>query len=127
VSAERRIAAVLGALAVAAGAFGAHGLAGHVPPERLDTWKTAAAYQLAHSIVLLVLAERRHRLPFVLFTVGIVLFSGSLYALVLLDQPLLGAITPLGGVAFIIGWLTTMRGADPASGTKPRANGHDGA
>jgi uncharacterized membrane protein YgdD (TMEM256/DUF423 family) len=108
-----RLAAVLGALAVAAGAFGAHGLKDHVTAERLATWHTASTYHLVHAVVLLALAlaPTPRRLSAGLFTAGIFLFSGSLYALVLLDQPMLGAITPLGGLAFIAGWLNLARSA----------------
>lgn len=94
-----RIGPALAALAVAFGAFGAHALADN---PRLDTWKTGALYHLVHAVALclpnLPTATRR------LLTAGIVLFSGSLYLLVLLDLPVLGAITPLGGVSFIAGW-----------------------
>ncbi len=97
----RRIGAVIAAIGVAAGAFGAHALGEH---PRLETWKTAAHYQLLHGIALclpgLPLATRT------LLLVGTILFAGSLYLLVLLDQPWLGAVTPLGGVALIAGWLT---------------------
>jgi uncharacterized membrane protein YgdD (TMEM256/DUF423 family) len=107
----KRVAGILGALAVAMGAFGAHGLRARVPPERLDTWETAASYHLLHAVVLLVLAyaPTPRRLSFALFTMGILIFSGSLYSLVLLDLPWLGAVTPLGGVAFILGWLSLAR------------------
>lgn len=96
----RQVAGTIGALGVAAGAFGAHALQTH---PRIDVWKTAALYQMFHAVVLVVpaipVATR------VLFTAGVVVFSGSLYALVLLDEPWLGAITPIGGVSFIAGWL----------------------
>ncbi|HLT46555.1 MAG TPA: DUF423 domain-containing protein [Rubricoccaceae bacterium] len=105
------LGAVSGALAVAAGAFGAHALEGAVAAERLATWATAAHYHLAHALALvaagLVAAHRPGRLVRAagwLFLAGTVLFAGSLYALVLLDLPALGAVTPLGGVAFIAGW-----------------------
>lgn len=106
-----RIAGVFGALAVALGAFGAHALRDHVTAERLVTWSTATHYHLVHAVVLLVLASlpAPRRLTFTLITAGIVLFSGSLYALVLLDLPILGAVTPLGGVAFISGWLSLLK------------------
>lgn len=114
-----RVVAVLGALAVAAGAFGAHALRDAVTPERLATWQTGASYHLVHAVVLLVLASRPapRRLPFALLATGVVLFSGSLYALVLLDAPRLGMITPLGGVAFIAGWLSLLGGVE----TRPSA------
>ncbi|HEX8384625.1 MAG TPA: DUF423 domain-containing protein, partial [Rubricoccaceae bacterium] len=103
-------AAVSGALAVATGAFGAHGLRDLVAPERLDVWQTGAAYHLAHALAGLfaALAGQASRWGCragALFLAGTALFSGSLYALVLLDAAWLGAVTPLGGVALIAGWL----------------------
>ena len=103
-------AGVSGALAVALGAFGAHGLADAVSPERLATWRTASSYHLAHAVALAVVALAIRagwsaRASGVLFVVGTVLFSGSLYLLVLLEMPILGAVAPIGGVAFITGWL----------------------
>lgn len=102
-----RITGLVGALAVGAGAFGAHGLRDLVTPERLQTWQTAAQYHLVHAVVLLVLVARAEpaRLAASFILAGVLLFSGSLYALVAFDQPWLGAITPLGGVSFIIGWI----------------------
>lgn len=96
----RQAAGTIGALGIAAGAFGAHALGEH---PRIDTWKTAALYQVFHAIVLVVPA-----LPIatrILFASGVVLFSGSLYGLVLLDQSWLGVVTPLGGLSFIAGWI----------------------
>jgi len=112
---EKRTVVALGAtlagLAVAAGAFGAHALKEAVSPERLDVFDTAVRYQMMHALALLLLAalsddrlERPLRLAAALFVTGIVLFSGSLYALVLADLPALGAVTPLGGVLFLVGW-----------------------
>ena len=103
-------AAISGALGVAAGAFGAHALRAMVTPERLETWRTGASYHQLHAAVgvLAALMGRESlwaRRAAVLFLAGTVLFAGSLYALVLLDVPWLGAVTPLGGVAFIAGWL----------------------
>ena len=99
-------------LAVAAGAFGAHALAEAVPPNRLATFETAARYEMVHALALVLVgvlierrADRRYRWAGWLFLVGTVLFSGSLYLLVLTDTPWLGAVTPFGGVAFIGGWL----------------------
>lgn len=104
-----RLAAVLGALAVAAGAFGAHALADHVTEARLETWRTAAHYHLLHAVMLAFVSTlERPKLPTILFTAGIVIFSGSLYLLVLLDMGILGAITPIGGVCFISGWLSLL-------------------
>lgn len=105
-------AALLGAAAVVLGAFGEHALASMVTAYRLDTWSTAVDYHLAHALVLLVLGLNRremntlwHRLSCWLFLAGIAVFSGSLYLLVLTDTPVLGAVTPIGGVLLIAGWL----------------------
>jgi uncharacterized membrane protein YgdD (TMEM256/DUF423 family) len=104
--------ALLGAIAVMAGAFGAHALEGRVTPERLQTFETAARYQMVHALALFAVAWATTQWPAattswagILFLVGVVLFSGSLYALVLTDTAWLGAITPFGGVALIAGWL----------------------
>lgn len=106
--------ALSAAFAVAAGAFGAHGLREAVTPDRLATFETAVRYQIYHALALLVVGllverdregERRLRWAGGLFLAGTVLFAGSLYVLVLTDTPWLGAVTPLGGVAFIAGWL----------------------
>ena len=97
----RHAAGTLGAFGIAAGAFGAHALLNH---PRIDTWKTAALYHVFHSIVLVVPGlQQRTRW---LFISGILVFSGSLYALVLFDEPRLGAITPIGGLLLIAGWLS---------------------
>ncbi|MFZ5724292.1 MAG: DUF423 domain-containing protein [Pseudomonadota bacterium] len=104
--------AVSGALAVMAGAFGAHGLKARLAPELLATWNTAAEYHMYHALALLlagVLAAAQPQLslngPGAAFLAGIVLFSGSLYVLALGGVKILGAITPFGGLAFIVGWL----------------------
>jgi uncharacterized membrane protein YgdD (TMEM256/DUF423 family) len=99
-------AAFLGATAVAAGAFGAHALADGIPPERLETWRTAAAYQLVHAVLLAALAVNGDPRPWArrLLTGGVLVFAGTLYLLVLLDLPVLGAVTPLGGASLIAGW-----------------------
>ncbi len=98
-------------LAVILGAFAAHTLEGRVVPERIDAFETGARYQMYHALALLVLAWAVREWPVwqthwagYLFLTGMVLFSGSLYALVLTDTPWLGAVTPFGGVAFIAGW-----------------------
>jgi uncharacterized membrane protein YgdD (TMEM256/DUF423 family) len=98
-------------VAVAAGAFGAHGLEGRVSPARLGTWQTAAHYQAIHALALLAVAWATTRWPGRLtaaagwlFLAGTLLFSGSLYLLVLADASWLGAVTPLGGVSFLAGW-----------------------
>ena len=104
--------ALFGFLGVALGAFGAHGLRGMVSPEALETFGTGARYQLIHALALLFVAARARsvataslRVAGWAFSLGILLFSGSLYTLVLLDLPGLGAITPFGGVAFLVGWM----------------------
>ena len=104
--------AVSGALAVAAGAFGAHALRARLPPDLLAVYQTGAQYQLVHALALLAAGWVAARAPGgaataagLLFLVGSVLFSGSLYALALSGVRALGAITPVGGLAFIAGWL----------------------
>lgn len=106
------IGALLAGVAVAAGAFGAHGLEGRVSPDRLETFRTAVAYQMYHALGLLIVgwAAAQGWGPMIhaagyCFVAGILVFSGSLYVLVLTDTSWLGAITPFGGVAFIVGWL----------------------
>lgn len=105
----RRIAAASGFLAVVLGAAGAHGPV-HEILVRLDThaiWETAVLYHLVHAVVLLVLSGRATvpRGPFFSFLIGQVLFSGSLYVLALTGIKWLGAITPLGGIGLLIGWI----------------------
>jgi uncharacterized membrane protein YgdD (TMEM256/DUF423 family) len=111
-SALIRGAAISGFISVAAGAFGAHGLKNHVDPALLPIWHTAVLYQLIHTLALLMLVGlaahvNRHALRWTsrLFTAGIVIFSGSLYVLVLSNVKWLGAITPIGGLCFLAGWL----------------------
>ncbi len=106
------IGAVSACVAVAAGAFGAHGLRDVVSAERLVVWETAARYQMYHALGLLIVAYLTAqksagpaRLGGWLFVAGTIVFSGSLYALTLTGITILGAITPLGGLAFIAGWL----------------------
>ncbi|MDF1852045.1 MAG: DUF423 domain-containing protein [Verrucomicrobiales bacterium] len=105
-SAKVRLAATLVFLAIALGAFGAHGLESRLEETgRLDNWETATLYHLIHGLAMFVVALRGGRSPgFFCFLVGILLFSGSLYALALSDIGKLGAITPLGGVSFLVGW-----------------------
>ncbi len=104
-----RWAGVLGAIAVAAGAFGAHALADVLSAHRLETWDTAARYQLVHAVALLALAAGWHRvgrprLVMRLWAIGALVFSGTLYALCLSGVGILGAVTPLGGLCLIAGW-----------------------
>jgi uncharacterized membrane protein YgdD (TMEM256/DUF423 family) len=103
--------AVLGFIGVAAGAFGAHTVRDRITPERLDNWKTAADYQLWHALatILAGFAAARWESGAAAaagwcLVVGTLLFSGSLYALALTDRRKLGAITPIGGGLFLVGW-----------------------
>ena len=115
--ATTRLFVVLGALiaflAVAAGAFGAHALQARIPAERLVTFETAARYQMYHGLALFVVAwamTQWQSSPITwagwLFSLGVVIFSGSLYALALSGMSWLGAVTPLGGLCFLMGWLS---------------------
>jgi uncharacterized membrane protein YgdD (TMEM256/DUF423 family) len=106
------LAGLSGALAVAAGAFGAHALKARLSPDLLAVFDTGARYHLAHALALGLAGWAAGRFPGApvawagwLFVAGTVLFSGSLYALALTGVRGLGAITPLGGVAFIAGWV----------------------
>ena len=103
--------ALLAGLAVAAGAFGAHALRDRVAPDMLAIFETGVRYQMYHALALLGVAWATARWPdssAVLagwcFVAGIVIFSGSLYVLALTGVRWLGAITPLGGLAFLAGW-----------------------
>jgi len=108
------VAAVFGAVGVVAGAFGAHGLRSYVGPEQLQSWKTAVDYHLFHSLAILALGlfqsatGRPVQTPALLFAVGILLFSGSIYLLVLTPWRWLGPVTPLGGLALIGAWLSLL-------------------
>lgn len=101
-----RIAAAMVFLAIALGAFGAHGLSARLEETgRLANWETATLYHLVHGIAMWVAAISHPRaLGYGWFLAGIVLFSGSLYALALSGATWLGAVTPFGGVAFLVGW-----------------------
>ena len=105
-------ASILLALAVAIGAFGAHGLKAHLSDEMLQTYKTGVEYHFYHAIGLLLVGVLAVTMPSaylkwsaILLTAGIVLFSGSLYVLAVTGIKALGAITPLGGLSFIAGWI----------------------
>lgn len=108
------IGAVLGAVGVAMGAFGAHMLKDRVEPRFLDIWSTATQYQLWHALAIVLvasLASRQEASTGALqvaggaFTLGVLVFSGSLFLLVLTGKTWLGAITPIGGTALIVGWI----------------------
>ena len=105
-------------VAVGAGAFGAHGLRPRLAPDLLAVFETAARYQMYHAFALMAVAWAATRWPGPwparagwLFLVGTLLFSGSLYALALSGVRWLGAITPLGGAAFLAGWVCLLLGA----------------
>ncbi|MDB4948965.1 MAG: hypothetical protein JWM27_1614 [Gemmatimonadetes bacterium] len=104
---------VLACLAVAAGAFGAHALRARLAPDLLAVFETAARYQMYHALALLAAsyaaARRGGTAAGWLFIGGTVLFSGSLYLLAVTGVRWLGAVTPLGGVAFLAGWLALAR------------------
>jgi uncharacterized membrane protein YgdD (TMEM256/DUF423 family) len=105
------IGAVAGFIGVGFGAFGAHGLKERISPEMLTVFETGARYQMYHAFAILIVALALARADGWLvrtagwlFTAGIVLFSGSLYLLAVTGVTILGAITPLGGLAFLAGW-----------------------
>jgi uncharacterized membrane protein YgdD (TMEM256/DUF423 family) len=113
-----KIGSLLGALAVALGAFGAHGLKKIVPPETVVTFQTGVQYQMYHALALILAAILSEKFPGnwmkwagSCFITGIILFSGSLYLLTALKATEevglegIGVITPVGGVFFIVGWL----------------------
>lgn len=107
------LAGIFGFLAVALGAFGAHGLQKIIEPSYLAVWHTGVQYQMYHSLALLAVAllAVNYINPTIAtwagwaFVIGILLFSGSLYAIVLLGVKNLGIITPIGGLFFLAGWI----------------------
>lgn len=107
------IGALAGLFAVMLGAFAAHGLRGQVDGSLLAAFNTGAQYQMYHALALLLVGILAHLFPTqrllrwsgIFFVVGIILFSGSLYALALTQTKWFGPVTPLGGVAFMVGWL----------------------
>ena len=116
------LAGALGFTAVAFGAFGAHGLRARLSPAMLEVYRTGALYHLVHAVAALAVALagdklRRGRLILTLFTAGIVVFAGSLYALAITGITVLGAVTPLGGLLLLAAWaLVALEGVGP-SGT----------
>jgi uncharacterized membrane protein YgdD (TMEM256/DUF423 family) len=118
------LGALSGLMGVAAGAFGAHALKARLTPDLLVIFETGARYQMYHALALVAAAWAAGRYPGAaaawagwLFVAGTVLFSGSLYALALTGVRGLGAVTPVGGVAFLAGWAAlaaaALRGAGP--------------
>lgn len=106
------LGAISGLIGVAMGAFGAHGLEGRLDARMMAVFHTAAQYEMYHALALIAVGlwSAQHpqstgaSLPGWSFTIGTLLFSGSLYALALSGIRILGAITPFGGVAFLVGW-----------------------
>jgi uncharacterized membrane protein YgdD (TMEM256/DUF423 family) len=105
------IGALSGVVGVVLGAFGAHGLRGRLSPDMFAVFETAVRYHMYHALALVLVSALMARIDGWLmsaagwsFTIGIVLFSGSLYALALTGVSVLGALTPLGGLAFVLGW-----------------------
>lgn len=106
-------ASLAGLTGVLAGTFGAHGLKGRLSPELLETFEVGVRHHLLHAVALLALGlapagalgERGRGVAVWAFAIGVLVFSGSLYALALTGERWLGAITPIGGVAFLAGWL----------------------
>jgi uncharacterized membrane protein YgdD (TMEM256/DUF423 family) len=107
------IAAISGGFSVAAGAFASHALREKISERSLEIFEVGARYQMYHALALLLVAVLISRIPSPpttliasgwLLIIGTVIFSGSLYALSLTGMKILGAITPLGGVAFLLGW-----------------------
>lgn len=108
------VGALLGFAGVAAGAFGAHALEGRLDPDAMAVFDTAARYHLAHALALLAIGAAGARWPDPLwgvagglFVAGVAVFSGSLYALALSGVRWLGAVTPVGGLALLAGWIAT--------------------
>lgn len=111
-------ASIFGTLAVIAGAFGAHALKAYLSADKLEVWHTAVQYQFYHVFALLFLSTLTRvknsliTAAYYFFTFGILFFSGSLYFLATADAlkidwpPIIGIITPIGGLFFIIGWIT---------------------
>jgi uncharacterized membrane protein YgdD (TMEM256/DUF423 family) len=100
-------------LGVALGAFGAHGLKSRITPDMLTVWQTGVQYHLIHALGLILIGILCHLMPDAalvrtagwLIVAGSILFSGSLYVMVLTSIRALGMVTPLGGVGFLVGWL----------------------
>ena len=107
-----RISAGMGFLAVALGAFGAHGLSKTLAEHKTtEIWQTAALYHLVHSVMLVVVCRmgKFEKAAWACFLAGILIFSGSLYFLAALNIRWLGAVTPFGGLALLAGWLLLLK------------------
>src|SRR3972149_191799 len=123
-----RLGAVLMFMGVALGAFGAHALRGRLAPDMLQVFETGVRYHFYHSLALFVVGWLAERHPsqwiagaVIAFTLGVFVFSGSLYVLSLSGVKWWGAVTPLGGLAFLIGWLL-LAVASLFGSTSPIAN-----
>ena len=111
-------AAFAGALGVVLGAFGAHALRGSIEPRLMETFQTAVQYQLIHALALLLVSltmgwlgqSLSFEISAYAFIAGIILFSGSLFGLVLTETRWLGPVTPLGGLCLAVGWLALLVG-----------------
>ena len=99
------IGSLVALLGVAAGAFGAHGLKSHLTAERMEIFEVAVRYQMYHAIGLVLAGILDAQQAGWCFAGGILIFSGSLYLLVLTEQRWLGGVTPAGGLLFLLGWL----------------------
>ena len=119
------VGAICAFLGVALGAFGAHGLEHRLTPHLLEVFKTGAYYQMVHAIALVSIgtrhrsngADRSVDAVCLLFTLGIVIFSGSLYTLSITGNALWGAVTPFGGLCFLSGW-AMLAAASARSGSR---------
>ncbi len=112
------LGSLMGAIAVATGAFGAHGLANRVDARMIEVWETAARYQMYHALAMFAVAWLVTQTQATSATVagwsffaGTLIFSGSLYILVLSGVKWLGAITPIGGTIMIVGWICCLLAA----------------
>ena len=118
----------LAGIAVAFGAFGAHALRAILDAQQLAWWQTAVQYQFWHALALLAVAALRPRRASVIASLlggGAMIFSGSLYLMALTDQRWLGAVTPFGGIAMILGWLLFARQAATTGKERDRGEGRD--
>lgn len=112
---------IYGFLGVALGAFGAHSLKTVLSPEMLEIFKTGIFYQLIHSVIITALGlynNQKFNLPAFFFSMGIILFSFSLYAYSLTAVSFLAVITPFGGICFLAGWLLLVFNAYKLKNTK---------
>lgn len=114
------LGAVLGALGVGMGAFGAHALRGSLSPENMEVFQTASRYHLIHAVALVAIGLVAVKVegPAIAvagtaMTIGVFVFCGALYTLAIADLRWLGAVAPIGGVALIVGWLALAWAATP--------------